>query len=591
MSAASWSNSRASAGLHSAPVRRSFVKDTGATKVVVVIFSPCRRKHNALRIRGLAGIRSGGLLWGCSQNKFKEPEKFAHLRAGDNERRQQAQRKFVGAIDQQTTLHGHADKRRAFDGKFDTDHEAFAADFADEVELGGQFREALAQLRASRADIFEQLLVLDDVEELEGNPTGQRAAAKRGPVNPRRDARGNLLGGEYGAQRKAGGERLGNQDNIRSRSKLLIAEVAAGAAESALNLIGDQESAVLGGEGASAIPESFADGIDPAFALDRFQKDAAHGLVELRLEIGHIVETHELRAGNDGREGQPILFRGSDADGPERASVKRILQGQETVLFRCRPRSLVGLASKQARELHRAINGFRPAVREKDAIHPGPRCQFARERALVGIMKKIGEVNGARGFTADYLHDAGMRMSERVYGDTAKKIEILFSRGVENVRAAAVGHDYRLALVGRQKELLGVQQARVWFGGFCQTMFGLAHGTRQGLLCGQRAHQATERAAWAAAKGTRRTRVPGMDVTLSLADVSAACEDSNKASGEVPPTMRTSRTPPSMARLAASSLRTMPPETTRHWTKRSMSSQVTTERTLSPSRTPATSVR
>ena len=76
-------------------------------------------------------------------------------------------------------------------------------------------------------------------------------------------------------------------------------------------------------------------------------------------------------------------------------------------------------------------------------------------------MKKIREVNGARSFTADYLHDAGMRMSERVYGDTAKKIEILFSRGVENVRAAAVGHDYRLALVGRQKELLGVHQARV----------------------------------------------------------------------------------------------------------------------------------
>src|SRR6266853_1844734 len=137
MSAASWSNSRASAGLHSAPVRRSFVKETGATKVVVVIFSPYRRTHNALRIRGFAGIRSGGLLWGCSKNKFKEPDKFAHLRTGDDERRQQAQRALAGAIDQQTTLHGLADKRRAFDGKFDTDHQAFATDFADEVEFGG----------------------------------------------------------------------------------------------------------------------------------------------------------------------------------------------------------------------------------------------------------------------------------------------------------------------------------------------------------------------------------------------------------------------------------------------------------------------
>src|SRR5438045_6703373 len=131
------------------------------------------------------------------------------------------------------------------------------------------------------------------------------------------------------------------------------------------------------------------------------------------------------------------------------------------MLLLCLPLSLAGLASKQARDLHRAINGVRPAVREKDAIHPGPRCQFARERALVGIMKKIGEVNGARGFTADYLHDAGMRMSQRVYGDTAKKIEILFSRGIENVRAPAVGQAYRLARVGGQTELLAVQQARV----------------------------------------------------------------------------------------------------------------------------------
>src|SRR6266481_3455740 len=131
MSAASWSNSRTSAGLHSAPVRRSLVKETGATRVVAVIFSPYRRQHNALRIRGLAGIRSGGLLWGCLKNKFKEPEKFAHLRTGDDERRQQAQGAFVGAIDQQTMLHGLADKGRAFDGKFDTDHQAFAADFAD----------------------------------------------------------------------------------------------------------------------------------------------------------------------------------------------------------------------------------------------------------------------------------------------------------------------------------------------------------------------------------------------------------------------------------------------------------------------------
>src|SRR5216684_8725369 len=146
MSAERWSSSRVCAGLHSAPVRRSFDNEMGATRVVVVIFSPCRGMSNAFRIRELAGIRSGGLLSGCCKNNFKEPEKFAHLRASDDEGRQQAQGKIVSAVDQQAALHGLADERRAFDGEFDADHQAFGADFADEAEFGGKFDETFAEL-------------------------------------------------------------------------------------------------------------------------------------------------------------------------------------------------------------------------------------------------------------------------------------------------------------------------------------------------------------------------------------------------------------------------------------------------------------
>src|SRR2546430_8745728 len=114
MSAESWSNSRVCAGLHSAPVRRSFDEEIGATRVDVVIFSPCRGMGNALGIHGLRGIRSGSLLRSCCKNEFKEPEKFAHLRTSDDEGRQQAQRKIVRTVDQQPALHGRADERRAF---------------------------------------------------------------------------------------------------------------------------------------------------------------------------------------------------------------------------------------------------------------------------------------------------------------------------------------------------------------------------------------------------------------------------------------------------------------------------------------------
>src|SRR5439155_23775166 len=109
-------------------------------------------------------------------------------------------------------------------------------------------------------------------------------------------------------------------------------------------------------------------------------------------------------------------------------------------------------------------------------------------------------MNGAGGFAKDDFYDARMRMAESVHSDAAKKIEILFAGGIENASAAAVGHHHELALVGGQKELFSVQQARVRFGSFRRSLFGLAHRMDQGLPFGGCAHQAADRAACAADK-------------------------------------------------------------------------------------------
>src|SRR5216684_9354007 len=138
---------------------------------------------DALQILGLRGIRGGYLLWNGCKNKFQEPEKLAHLRPRDDEGRQQAQSKIVRAIDQQTTLHGLADERSAFDGEFDADHQAFGADFADEAEFGGKFDETFAELGTTRADIFEKFVLFDDIQKLEGHGTRQRATAKSGAMH------------------------------------------------------------------------------------------------------------------------------------------------------------------------------------------------------------------------------------------------------------------------------------------------------------------------------------------------------------------------------------------------------------------------
>src|SRR5438105_4845812 len=120
MSAARWRSSRVCAGLHSAPVRRSVDKEIGATREVVVIrFIP----------------------W--------------------------AKREVVRAVDQQTPLHGLGDKRSAFAGKLDTDHQPFRADFANEVELRSEFAESLPQLFAARTDVLEKLFLFHDAQKFE----------------------------------------------------------------------------------------------------------------------------------------------------------------------------------------------------------------------------------------------------------------------------------------------------------------------------------------------------------------------------------------------------------------------------------------
>ena len=73
--------------------------------------------------------------------------------------------------------------------------------------------------------------------------------------------------------------------------------MAAGAAQAALNFIGDQRGVVLRCQIARALPEGFADGENAAFALNGFKDQRADSIVKFSFEIGDIVETHEFDAG------------------------------------------------------------------------------------------------------------------------------------------------------------------------------------------------------------------------------------------------------------------------------------------------------
>src|SRR5260370_34947286 len=89
MSAERWRSSRVCVGLHSAPVRRSFDKEIGATRVVVVMFSPCRGMRKARRIRGVLRGSGGNGLGGFWRKQSEQAKEFPTLRTRAGEGGQQ----------------------------------------------------------------------------------------------------------------------------------------------------------------------------------------------------------------------------------------------------------------------------------------------------------------------------------------------------------------------------------------------------------------------------------------------------------------------------------------------------------------------
>src|SRR5260370_6271107 len=162
MSAERWRSARVCVGLHSAEVRRSVDREIGATRAVVVMFSPCRGMRKARRSCGVLRGSGGNGLGSFCENELEQAKEFANLRTSDDEGGPQAQGKVVGAIDYQTLTQSFRREGVAIDGELDAEDEAFAADFADEVELGGELGEAFAELGAAGADVFEEFFLVDD---------------------------------------------------------------------------------------------------------------------------------------------------------------------------------------------------------------------------------------------------------------------------------------------------------------------------------------------------------------------------------------------------------------------------------------------
>src|SRR5579859_645128 len=214
----------------------------------------------------------------------------------------------------------------------------------------------------------------------------------------------------------------------------------------------------MAGQFAGARPKRGADGENATFALNRFDNNGADGIVEFGFKVGDIVKPHKLNAGHQWSKRLPI-FRGmrygKRAEGP---AMKGILERQDASLALC-----AALMSGQPCQFDRALNSFRAAIGEKDPLQTRPFGKFARQRALVPVMKQIREVYGARGFATNDAAQPRVRISQRINGQATKEIEILTPAMIVKIAAAAPHKDHRGAPEGVHQ--IPSRQANGLFGG------------------------------------------------------------------------------------------------------------------------------
>lgn len=118
----------------------------------------------------------------------------------------------------------------------------------------GEGGKPLVQVIACLTDVWEQ--IFDNVEDFEGDAAGEGSAAEGGAVLAFGEGSGGGVVEEGCAEGESGGERFGGDGDVGEEvGEALVGEEVAGAAESALGFIGDEEGVGGGGEAAGFAEE------------------------------------------------------------------------------------------------------------------------------------------------------------------------------------------------------------------------------------------------------------------------------------------------------------------------------------------------
>ena len=126
------------------------------------------------------------------------------------------------------------------------EHQSFAADFGDHAGKAIlQFGEALLEEQAFRRDGVDEPVRQNDIEHGIADRGRERIAAERRAMRPERHALAGLARRQEGAERKPAADPLGDRHDIGFDPAQFIRKELAGPPDAGLDLVEDEQEAML----------------------------------------------------------------------------------------------------------------------------------------------------------------------------------------------------------------------------------------------------------------------------------------------------------------------------------------------------------
>jgi hypothetical protein len=219
---------------------------------------------------------------------------------------------------------------------------------------------------------------------------------------------------------------------------VLEGEECAGAAESGLNLVGEQERSVPRGDLAQLSEIALGRNHDPGLALDRFDEHRHRAVGHRRGDGVGIAERQQSIAAGERAEALAILLARGEADDRRRAAVEVVVENQDLRLF---GGNSLDRLPPFARQLDRGLDRLGATVHRQEAIETGESADLLAQPAELVVAEGARTQGQALRLFGERLDQAGMAMSlidRRVGGE---EVQIAVPFDVPDPDAFAAGDD------------------------------------------------------------------------------------------------------------------------------------------------------